>query len=59
MNENRNPRDFRAAIILCAFTLFAFVILIQLLAPGAVPLLPTLPALLELLRISLKAPVGS
>lgn len=55
MNRNRTPQDFRAALALTAFVLFAFVLLASLLAPGAISLLPVLPALIELLRISLKA----
>jgi hypothetical protein len=55
MNKNRAPHDFRAAIILTVFTLFAFMLLIQMLAPGSISLLPVLPTLIELLRISLKA----
>jgi hypothetical protein len=55
MNRNRTPQDFRATLTLTAFVLFAFVLLAALLAPGAISLLPVLPALIELLRISLKA----
>jgi len=58
MNRNRAPRDPRAMFALTAFVLFAFVLLAALLAPGAIALLPTLPALIELLRISLKALEG-
>lgn len=59
MNENRAPRDFRATLALTAFVLFAFVLLAALIVPGAIPMLPVLPALIELLRISLKTLVGS
>ena len=58
MNGNRTPRDFRASLALTAFVLFAFVLLAALIAPGTIPLLPVLPALIELLRISLKALEG-
>lgn len=58
MNSNRTPRDFRATLALIAFVLFAFVLLAELLAPDAIPLLAALPALIELLRISLKALEG-
>lgn len=58
MNGNRTPRDFRATLALTAFVLFAFVLLAALLAPGAIPLMLVLPALIELLRISLKALEG-
>ena len=58
MNRNRAPRDLRATLALAAFVLFAFVLLAALLAPGAIPLAPALPALIELLRISLKALEG-
>lgn len=50
--------DFRAALAFAAFVLFAFVLVMQVLAPGAIPLLPVLPALIELLRIALKALEG-
>lgn len=58
MNGNRTPRDFRATLALTTFVLFTFVLLAALLTPGAIPLLPVLPALIELLRISLKALEG-
>lgn len=58
MNGNRRPRDYRATLALTAFVLFAFVLLAALLSPGTIPLLPVLPALIELLRISLKALEG-
>lgn len=58
MNRNRTPQNFRATLAFTAFVLFAFVLLAALLAPGALSLLLVLPALIELLRISLKALEG-
>lgn len=58
MNGNRTSRDYRVTLALSAFVLFAFVLFAALLAPGAIPLLPVLPALIELLRISLKVLEG-
>ncbi|MBP1466177.1 hypothetical protein EYB53_010715 [Candidatus Chloroploca sp. M-50] len=58
MNSNRTARDYRATLALAAFVLFAFVLLAALLAPGAIPLMPTLPALIELLRVALRALEG-
>ena len=55
MNRNPSSYDYRPTIILAAFVLFAFVLLVALLAPSAIPVVVTLPALVELVRLALKA----
>jgi hypothetical protein len=59
MNQKYTAQQYRRVIILLAFALFAFTLLVALLSPGAISLVVALPALIELLRISLKAVEGS
>jgi hypothetical protein len=56
MNRNCSPYDYRATIVLVAFMLFAFMLLAALLMPDGISLSLTLPVLIELLRLALKAP---
>lgn len=54
MRRNNSSYNYRATIVLAAFVLFAFALLAALLAPGGIPLVLVLPALVEVLRLALK-----
>jgi hypothetical protein len=55
MNKKRSSYDYRPIIVLVSFILFAFVLLVELVAPGRLHLVSVLPALLVLVRLAIGA----